>query len=502
MSKKTRVHILSAVNASAVSKAGSTYTITGVCGAVDAIVMNGALYPAAELAGGAPSLEGKPAPAGHPKNAKGQHISANSGEALLSSYCGAVCRNARHEGGRTLVDVVVNEAQAKAHPDGAKLVERLDAAINGSNAEPIHVSTGLMCRMLEVNGESRGRKYTKVATDIAYDHLAILLNEQGAGTPEDGVGMFLNAAGEEEAIEVAALVMNAVDMEGAEKSLRAAIDLHQKHMDGTEPTTGKDGEKSQMRMMKMMKAALAALTDSGKSDGMGMNVAAFPEDKRFQGLVGWLRKLLGNGSDISFDQITSGLYRALPEGAWVTEVFDRHAVWTDRDGRLWRQDYAVSSDASVAFSGNPIEVTRRVDYEPVSNQSEDADIVKEQILAALNAAGIKTEGLDEAQLLAAYNALVTKPASDQLAAANAQLKTHADAAKAIEQAEAKTIAEKLVVGNSLLKVEDLMALPIARLRELDAANKSAAPIVPGTGAKPGEEFATYDLNAVYNEKGA
>jgi len=56
-----RVHILSAVNAANVSKAGGTYTIKDVCGAVNDIVMNGKLYPADQLAKGAPTLEGKPA---------------------------------------------------------------------------------------------------------------------------------------------------------------------------------------------------------------------------------------------------------------------------------------------------------------------------------------------------------------------------------------------------------------------------------------------------------
>ena len=144
---------------------------------------------------------GKPAPAGHPKDAEGRFISATNGDALLTAYVGAVCRNARHEGGRTLVDVVVNEAQAKAHPDGAKLVERLDAAISGNNADPIHVSTGLFVQPIQANGESRGKKYDRIATGLQYDHLAILLNERGAGTPEEGVGMFLNAAGQPEASE-------------------------------------------------------------------------------------------------------------------------------------------------------------------------------------------------------------------------------------------------------------------------------------------------------------
>ena len=101
--------------------------------------------------------------------------------ALLTAYAGAVCRNARHEAGRTLADIVVNEAQAKAHPDGSKLIERLDAAIAGTNTEPIHVSTGLLCKTVKANGESRGKPYDQIAVDIEYDHLAFLLNDRKAG---------------------------------------------------------------------------------------------------------------------------------------------------------------------------------------------------------------------------------------------------------------------------------------------------------------------------------
>ncbi len=46
----------------------------------------------------------------------------------------------------------------------------------------------------------------------------------------------------------------------AKKWLGKAIDLHEKHMDGKAPTTGKAGEKSQEEMMKMMEKADAALT--------------------------------------------------------------------------------------------------------------------------------------------------------------------------------------------------------------------------------------------------
>ncbi len=157
---KKRVHITTAVNAANVSKSGSTYTIRDVVGTVDDIVMNRRLYPAKELASGAVSLNGKPAPAGHPKNAAGKHISAANGEALVTAWIGAYCANARHEGGRTVTDIIVNGDMAAATPKGKELVARLDAAIAGTNAGPIHVSTGLDLIPVEAKGEGLGKSPT------------------------------------------------------------------------------------------------------------------------------------------------------------------------------------------------------------------------------------------------------------------------------------------------------------------------------------------------------
>lgn len=431
---KKRVHILTAVNAANVSKSGSTYTIANVCGCVDDLVMNGMLYPADQLADGVATLNGKPAPAGHPKDAEGRYISATNGDALLTAYVGAICRNARHEGGRTLVDVVVNEAQAKAHPDGAKLVERLDAAISGNNADPIHVSTGLFVQPIQANGESRGKKYDRIATGLQYDHLAILLNERGAGTPEEGVGMFLNAAGQPEQVE-------------------------------------------------------------------SVTVNVEPEDRRFEGLTGWVRKLLGNGSELSFDQISSGLYKSLPERAWLQEVFARYAVWSDGEGKLWKQDYSVSSDGSVAWSGTAEEVRRQVKYETVTNLERDP--MKDKILAALNAAGIKTEGLDESALLAAYNALVNKPHVEALTAANSKLAEIEENAARAADAELTTLATELATNSKSLTAADFKAMGLARCKELKAV---AAPIAVGnagtTGNAGASAYAGYDANEFMTKKEA
>lgn len=427
---KKRVHILSIVNAGKVSKAAATYTIKDVCGAVDDIVMNGMLYPGDQLAAAASGLSGKPAPAGHPKNAAGKNISALNGEALQSAYIGSVCTNARHEGGRTLVDVVVNAKQAKATDAGAQLLERLDAAIAGTNTEPIHVSTALVCEVVNADGESRGKRYKRIATNIAYDHLAILLDGAAAATPEEGVGMFLNAEGKDEEIEV-----------------------------------GRSGA---------------------------------PEDKRSAGLMAWLQRLIGNGYEISFDQITSGLYPMLPEGAWLREVFDRYAVYCDSDGRMWRQDYSVSSEGSVAFAGIPVEVTRKVTYEPVTNR-EDTDAMNTLILNALKAAGIATEGKTDAQLLGDYDALKAKPLQEQVSTANGKVAELEANARKVEDTEKAALATELAT-NSALTADDFKAMPLARLRELKA---KAAPVLPGAGGSGGtkdDEFKGYSLNSFIDAK--
>ena len=427
-----RVHILSVVNAGNVSKDGSTYTIRDVVGAVDDIVMNSRLYPADQLKAAAATLEGKPAPAGHPKNSAGQAISALNGEALASAWIGSYVRNARHEAGRTIADVVVNEAQARAHPDGAKLIERLDAAIAGNNSEPIHVSTGLMMDPITANGESRGKKYSSIVTNIRYDHLAILLNEQGAATPDQGVGMFLNSAGEAEQVEE--VIIN------------------------TEP-----------------------------------------EDLRTRGLLGWIKRLIGNESEMSFDDIADKVREALPQNSWLREVYSKYVIYvTDMDGRdsaYFQQDYAIDSQGSVSLLGSPVEVTRRVEYKPVETNTERTDVVKQHILAALNAAGIQTESMDESALLSAYNALITKPQAEALTAANAKLAQLEANAQAADAAELDKLAGQMAV-NSALTADDLKALGLKRLREIQASAQGAAPVLATNSQQPkADDFAGYTLNA-------
>ncbi len=187
--KTENISIVMQVNKERVTDDGKTITIRGVVPIVDDIVMNGGLYPASEIARTYSSLEGTIAPSGHPKDSDGNFISATEGEAMHKFYIGAYNRNVSYKDGKVELDVVINKAQMMAHPDGPELQRRID----NPDAGPIHVSTGLLLQREKIAGNSKGKDYTWKAHISKFDHNCLLLNEQGAATPEQGVGMWTNA---------------------------------------------------------------------------------------------------------------------------------------------------------------------------------------------------------------------------------------------------------------------------------------------------------------------
>jgi len=166
----------------------------------DGIVLNGGLYPAEENTKGYKSLEDKPMPYGHPK-VDGRHVSASNVRAVNEYHIGAYTRNVRKENGQVLTDAVINRRFAEGSDKGRKVLQRLDDMAAGKSVEPIGISTGLLLNRIEAKGESNGKRYTWIATNQVYDHVAILLDEPPAGTPEEGIGMFVNAEGDEVQVE-------------------------------------------------------------------------------------------------------------------------------------------------------------------------------------------------------------------------------------------------------------------------------------------------------------
>lgn len=177
-----RVNISTAVNNKKIREEvvnGRTFIVVPSKTLPDNIVMNGGLYPAEEIAKSYKSLEGTPAPLGHPEY-EGEYISANDARAYLFNI-GGFNKNVERKNGVVHVEKWIDKEHAE------RMAPELIDAIN--HGEPIHTSTGLLCNR---GTAPKGANYDWVALNMQFDHDAILLGEAGAATPDQGVGMMVN----------------------------------------------------------------------------------------------------------------------------------------------------------------------------------------------------------------------------------------------------------------------------------------------------------------------
>ncbi|WP_049060705.1 DUF2213 domain-containing protein [Klebsiella aerogenes] len=204
--KRNRVNVLTVVNSASnitteIIDGKPHIVVRGITPVVDDIVMNRKLYPAAEIEKAYNTLERNPMPLGHPK-VDGKHVSARDVRAVNEYHVGAWLQDVSHKDGKVTGDMYVNRQYAESSEKGKRLINRLDEMLAGTNQDPIHISTGLLYSGIAANGESKGKKYSEIATNMMFDHVAVLLDEPGAGTPAEGVGIFVNAEGDELEIEV------------------------------------------------------------------------------------------------------------------------------------------------------------------------------------------------------------------------------------------------------------------------------------------------------------
>ncbi|WP_298016696.1 hypothetical protein [uncultured Castellaniella sp.] len=192
---RTQVNITTQVNASQIRREqinGRDSWIVPSYTLPAGVIMNGGLYTAAEIDAHYQELEGTVAPLGHPV-VDGKFVSAFSPEGLAGFYVGATNRNAKKAGNRIYVEKVIDVETASKHEGGQRLLERLEALEKGEDVPPIHTSVAAFLEQLEPNEEQSAQGAQWVAKIHAMDHDAILLDEVGAATPEQGVGMMVNA---------------------------------------------------------------------------------------------------------------------------------------------------------------------------------------------------------------------------------------------------------------------------------------------------------------------
>ncbi|AXU94239.1 DUF2213 domain-containing protein [Erwinia persicina] len=368
--------------------------VKDVCPVIDDIVLNGGLYPADEIAKGFKSLEGKPMPYGHPK-IDGQYVSASNVRAVNEFHIGAFARNVRKDADRVLMDMCINRRYAEATDKGKEVVNRLDDMKGGKEVEPIGVSTGLGLNKAAGTGTSKGKKYNWIATNQDYDHCAILLHETPAGTPQEGVGIFVNAQGDEMEIQTA--------------NLADASDLT------------KEG---------LLNKAKFFFTNASNYS--------------FDDIQSALSRKLRDGKPAD--------YYAWPDSVWPDRFIYRE------DSKTYQQKYLINDDGTAEFVGDRQEVVRKpTEYEIKTNGENNP--MKDLIVNALKAAGKPTDGKTDAELMDAYNQMAAEKAAEKTETPEekaAREKKEADEKKAKEKATnseempawAKLLTEQVSVLNT------------------------------------------------------
>ena len=348
MAKKTQVQVKSlAINSANISHQTidgvDHIVIKGVVPIIDDIVMNGGLYPASEINASYQSIEGNLMPMSHPQ-IDGKHVSAHDARAVNKFHVGAWASNVRKDGDRVVMDMSVNTQTAGATEQGKRLLDRLAAMEANTDANPIHISTGLLLNRAENSGKSRGKKYSWVASNMSFDHVAILLDEPGAGTPKDGVGIFCNADNTTDELEIFCVNLS-------------------ESADGITDTW-----KHKLKMF--FNAAGQWSFDDISSAIYNKLQAVYPND------------------DFIYPSV----------------IYDDSFIYA-RNNSYFQQQYTISDGGECVFAGDPVEVKRTpVTYEPVTTNGEH-DQMKNMIVNALKEAGKPVDGLTDDQLLDAYNAM-------------------------------------------------------------------------------------------------
>ena len=155
-------------------------------------IMNGGLYPSEEIDAHYQTLEGTIAPLGHP-SVNGQFVSAFSPEGLAGFYIGATNQNVKKSGNRVYIEKVIDVKQARGSEGGQRLLDRLEAMERGEDVPPIHTSVAAFLEQMEANDQQREMGAEWVAKIHKFDHDALLLDQVGAATPEQGIGLMVNA---------------------------------------------------------------------------------------------------------------------------------------------------------------------------------------------------------------------------------------------------------------------------------------------------------------------
>ena len=303
------------VNSASVRKEkrdGRDYIIVNAKTLPKDIVMNGILYPEDEVKKSYKTLEGTPAPYGHPK-VNGKHVSATNPYGINAGWIGAFNENVVYENGRVSMDKVIDIQVANLSENGRKVLAALE------KQEPIHTSTGVFVEtedLAEPVTNEAGKKYSRIARNMMFDHDCFLLNTPGAATPDEGVGIFVNSQDEVDVVnsDLPAEVMKSYDEEITWAAKRLADALQAK--DNAAKSNGIIAKIMSLFSSGVKDEAAGLETNEGKKEGDHMPI----KDEEFKALEVKVDTLVTNSENIAKSVADAVAAAVAPLNAAITEL--------------------------------------------------------------------------------------------------------------------------------------------------------------------------------------
>lgn len=144
-------------------------------------VLNDALLTVQEFGKYVGGWNGRPVVVRHPADESGNDISAAESPETMATYAIGTLYNARIENSRLIADMHIDEKKA-CSLGFCGIVEALKAG------KVLEVSTGYFSDAEPSPGDHNGESYSEIHRNIVPDHLAILPDQEGACSVDDGCG--------------------------------------------------------------------------------------------------------------------------------------------------------------------------------------------------------------------------------------------------------------------------------------------------------------------------
>ena len=272
--------------------------------AAQEMVMNGLLYPAEEFRGWEDTWNGIPVPVNHPVY-NGVNISAKSPRVHEKNSVGWFYNVEFTEDKKLKGEIWLNldKAETLGHTE---IVNKFESG------EIMEVSTGLYSSVEIKSGEFNGKEYQGIVRHIRPDHLALLPNETGACSVEDGCGTMRD---NKEACQC------------------------------KEPKTIKD------KLIKAFKMV-------GEQVGFTSNELSY-------------RDIMARIETLLHEEQPQGL-----SYVYVIDLFDNYFVYEEgRDGAetLYKRSYGMI-DGGIQLGSDTLEVVRKTTYEAAESSSIDINV--------------------------------------------------------------------------------------------------------------------------------